>query len=115
MTKRKASAPNQVLLIQRISEMIDQSGFEFLNDHEKVTKPILLEGEWNHRVDTFINQYMGTDKLENDYTRAILARRYREYLPKEVYEWHTKVLKDPAEPKRSKAETVAKLQKLFKR
>jgi len=113
MTKKKSSAPNQVLLIQNLTREIELSGYEFLSDSEKVNQTVLLEGEWNARVDPFLNQYISNDKLHHDYTRAILARLYRQHLPKKVYEWHTKVLKDPAAPKATKQETVTKLRKLF--
>ena len=111
MTKKKSSAPNQVQLIQQLTREIELSGYEFLNDDEKVNKTVLLEGEWNARVDPFLNQHIRNDKLYHDYTRAILARLYRAHLPKKVYDWHTKVLKDPAAPKSSKEETVTKLRK----
>lgn len=113
MTKRKAGAPNQVLLIQQISAVIEHSNYEFLTDSEKVNKTVLLEGEWNHRIDQFINNYISTDVYSRAIARGLLARLYRDYIPKKVYEWQTKVFKDPAAPKSTRQESVAKLRKLF--
>lgn len=113
MTKKKASAPNQVLLIKQLTREIELSGFEFLTDSEKVNNTVLLEGEWNARVDSFLNQHIANTKLDHDYTRGILARLYRQHLPKKVYEWQTKVFKDPATPKPTKEQAVEKLRKLF--
>jgi len=117
MTLRRPTAPNQIKQIQKLTKLINESSYLFVTDNEVHTGQKLSEGEWLPRVDEFISDPIsGIPDTDYDrmYTRALLTKRFSQYLDKTVVEKFTRCLIDPT-PADPKQVAINNLIKTFKR
>ncbi len=95
MTRRSPSAERQVQLTHGLSAKINERPYLFVSDHETVTGDKIPDGEWIHRVETFLNDPesgVGSDEIEREWALAMITRRYKAHLAPELVKRLTRCL-----------------------
>ena len=83
MTRKSPSAPRQTELTHKLSEIINERPYLFVNSDEMETESVVPDGEWLHRIESFLNDpetNIGSDETERQWAKAMITRRYKKYL-----------------------------------
>lgn len=83
MTRKSPTAPRQVELTHALSVKINDHPFLFVNSDEVESESKVPDGEWLHRIETFLNDPesgISSDELERQWCTAMITRRYKKYL-----------------------------------
>jgi hypothetical protein len=96
-------------LVATCSALIELSSFMMFSSDEITHNTQLLEGEWDHRLNRFVEEQDTLIKspFAIPITKALLTKAYQGHLDKATVTKYTRVLKSTAPSKRTLASTPA--------